>query len=46
MPALAALPGATRLRLAEIERDYGMHDRGEAPQFFAPAPSFATDVST
>ncbi len=34
--ALAA--GApSRFRVAEIERDYGMSVRGEAPQFFAPA---------
>jgi heme-degrading monooxygenase HmoA len=35
-PTLAALPGATRLRVGEIERDYGMHDRAEAPQYYAP----------
>lgn len=38
-PVLAALPGATRLRVAEVERDYGMRDRAEAPQFFAPLSS-------
>lgn len=37
-PALAQLPGAQRLRIAEIERDYGLHDRAEAPQYFAPPP--------
>jgi heme-degrading monooxygenase HmoA len=37
-PALARLPGVQRLRIAEIERDYGMHERAEAPQFFAPPP--------
>jgi heme-degrading monooxygenase HmoA len=36
-PALATLPGAARLRVGEIERDYGMHDRAEAPQYYAPA---------
>jgi heme-degrading monooxygenase HmoA len=35
-PSLAALPGAARLRVGEIERDYGMHDRAEAPQYYAP----------
>jgi heme-degrading monooxygenase HmoA len=39
---LAELPGARRLRLGEIERDYGMHDRAEAPQYFAPAPPATT----
>ena len=38
-PSLDALPGAHRLRMAEIERDYGMHDRTEAPQYFAPITS-------
>jgi heme-degrading monooxygenase HmoA len=37
-PTLAGLPGAQRLRIAEIERDYGMNDRAEAPQYFAPLP--------
>lgn len=37
-PVLAQLPGARRLRIAELERDYGMHDRSEAPQYFAPPP--------
>ena len=37
--SLGALPGAHLLRMAEIERDYGMHDRAEAPQFFAPITS-------
>ena len=36
VPTLAALPGAKRLRVGEIERDYGMHDRAEAPQYYAP----------
>jgi heme-degrading monooxygenase HmoA len=35
-PSLANVPGAHRLRLGEIERDYGMHERAEAPQYFAP----------
>jgi heme-degrading monooxygenase HmoA len=38
-PSLAAVSGAHRLRLVEIERDYGMHDRTEAPQYFAPVPA-------
>jgi len=38
-PSLGTLPGAHRVRVAEIERDYGMHDRAEAPQFYAPASS-------
>jgi heme-degrading monooxygenase HmoA len=36
-PALTALPGAARRRVGEIERDYGMHDRAEAPQYYSPA---------
>lgn len=35
-PSLSALPGARRLRIGEIERDYGMQQRAEAPQYFAP----------
>jgi heme-degrading monooxygenase HmoA len=27
---------AQRLRICEIERDYGMHERAEAPQFYPP----------
>jgi len=38
-PSLDALPAAHRLRMAEIERDYGMHDRAEAPQYYAPITS-------
>ena len=38
-PSLAALAGARRLRIGEIERDYGMRERAEAPQYFAPIPS-------
>ncbi|HET9025773.1 MAG TPA: antibiotic biosynthesis monooxygenase family protein [Burkholderiaceae bacterium] len=37
--SLAEFPRARRIRLAEIERDYGMHDRAEAPQYFAPVSS-------
>ncbi|MGE5336317.1 MAG: antibiotic biosynthesis monooxygenase family protein [Gemmatimonadota bacterium] len=33
---LAALGQAQRLRVCEIERDYGMFDRSEAPQFYPP----------
>lgn len=35
-PSLSALPSARQLRIGEIERDYGMLQRGEAPQYFAP----------
>jgi heme-degrading monooxygenase HmoA len=35
-PTLAVLAGARRLRIGEIERDYGMIERSEAPQYFAP----------
>jgi heme-degrading monooxygenase HmoA len=38
-PSLANLSAALRLRLAEIERDYGMHDRAEAPQYFSQVPA-------
>ncbi len=37
---LAALGQAQRLRVCEIERDYGMFDRGEAPQFYPPLEKF------
>ncbi len=33
---LAQLGAAQRLRVGEIERDYGMHERAEAPQFYPP----------
>jgi heme-degrading monooxygenase HmoA len=29
---------AYRYRICEVERDYGMHDRREAPQYFAAVP--------
>lgn len=38
-PSLDALTGARRLCVAEIERDYGMRERAEAPQYFAPISS-------
>ena len=41
-PTLATLPGARRVRIAEIERDYGMFERGEAPQYYPPIPSPST----
>ena len=44
-PSLAAFPRARRIRLAEIERDYGMHDRAEAPQYFAPVSSDSPPTS-
>ena len=34
--ALAQLAHAQRLRVCEIERDYGMRERAEAPQFYPP----------
>lgn len=33
---LAQLGDAQKLRVAEIERDYGMYERAEAPQFYPP----------
>ncbi len=33
---LARFAGAQRLRVGEIERDYSMFERGEAPQFYPP----------
>ncbi len=33
---LAQLADARRLRMCEIERDYGMYERAEAPQFYTP----------
>jgi heme-degrading monooxygenase HmoA len=35
-PSLARIEGATRLRIGEIERDYGWADRAEAPQHLSP----------
>jgi hypothetical protein len=43
-PPLAAWPAARRLRIGEIERDYGMHDRAEAPQYYAPASHHSRPV--
>jgi heme-degrading monooxygenase HmoA len=37
MPGAAALE-TTSLRLCEVERDYGMFDRREAPQYYPPVP--------
>jgi heme-degrading monooxygenase HmoA len=34
-PSLRELPGVYRLRTGEVERDYGLRDRAEAPQYFA-----------
>lgn len=36
---LSADPGVRTVRLCLVSRDYGMFDRAEAPQFFAPAAS-------
>ena len=33
-PRLADLAGAFRMRLCETERDYGMFDRSESPQYY------------
>ncbi|MEX3932274.1 antibiotic biosynthesis monooxygenase [Paraburkholderia phymatum] len=33
-----ALPGGARLRSVRVIRDYGMHDRREAPQYYPDAP--------
>lgn len=33
---LASFAAAQRLRVCEIERDYGMYERAEAPQFYPP----------
>jgi hypothetical protein len=33
---LAHFTAAQRLRMCEIERDYGMFERAEAPQFYPP----------
>lgn len=38
-PRMANLPGAFRVRLCETERDYGMFDRREAPQYYPPFAS-------
>jgi heme-degrading monooxygenase HmoA len=35
-PRLADLPGAFRVRFCETERDYGMFDRRESPQYYPP----------
>ena len=35
-PQLVDMPGAFRVRLCETERDYGMFDRREAPQYYPP----------
>jgi heme-degrading monooxygenase HmoA len=34
--AFERFAGAARLHVCEIERDYGMHERTEAPQFYPP----------
>lgn len=34
-PSLHDLAGVHRLRTGELERDYGLRDRAEAPQYFA-----------
>jgi len=37
-PRLTDLPGAFRVRFCETERDYGMFDRAESPQYYPPHP--------
>lgn len=41
-PKMAGLTGAFRVRLCETERDYGMFDRREAPQYYPPRERLAT----
>jgi heme-degrading monooxygenase HmoA len=36
LEALAKTPETTSVRLCELERDYGMFDRREAPQYYPP----------
>jgi heme-degrading monooxygenase HmoA len=45
LASLATAPGTTSVRLCELERDYGMFDRREAPQYYppvSPAPAAGT----
>ncbi|MEP6607624.1 MAG: antibiotic biosynthesis monooxygenase family protein [Burkholderiaceae bacterium] len=35
-PKMTEMPGAFRVRLCETERDYGMFDRRESPQYYPP----------
>jgi heme-degrading monooxygenase HmoA len=45
LASLATAPGTTSVRLCELERDYGMFDRREAPQYYPPvstAPAAGT----
>lgn len=35
-PRIVGMAGAFRVRLCETERDYGMFDRREAPQYYPP----------
>lgn len=41
-PKMSELTGAFRVRLCETERDYGMFDRREAPQYYPPRERLAT----
>jgi heme-degrading monooxygenase HmoA len=36
LESLATAPDTTSVRLCEVERDYGMFDRREAPQYYPP----------
>ena len=42
--ARAPLPAEVRLRCVRIVRDYGMHDRREAPQYYPDAPDTGSAV--
>jgi heme-degrading monooxygenase HmoA len=38
-----AAPGTDYVRIVEVTRDYGMHDRAEAPQYYPPVARQAGD---
>lgn len=46
-PALpkTAVAGLTAVRICGVERDYGMYQHGEAPQYYPPVPRPATSPS-
>lgn len=41
-PDPAGEAGVTAVRVCEVERDYGMYGRGEAPQYYPPVPRHPT----
>jgi heme-degrading monooxygenase HmoA len=41
----AADSGVTAVRICEVERDYGMYERREAPQYYPPVPRCPTASS-